>query len=53
MPQRHGSYKLCQNEYWLMGNGYHSYDSRYLGIITESSIYGKVLLLGKFKQRFW
>jgi conjugative transfer signal peptidase TraF len=32
---------LAENEYWTYGEGLHSYDSRYYGVITRDNIHNK------------
>lgn len=38
-------YKLKKDEYWVMGNTYHSFDSRYFGVINRNSIIKKAKFL--------
>ncbi|MFN8771043.1 MAG: signal peptidase I [Neisseriaceae bacterium] len=45
-PKRVGyTHKLLDNEYWVMGNTSHSYDSRYMGIIPKKLIIRRAIFL--------
>lgn len=46
-------YRLAKGDYFLLGNTSNSYDSRYFGVVTESAIYYKALLLWARNTPIW
>jgi signal peptidase I len=50
-PLRYKSFVLAKDEYFVLGDSVHSYDSRYIGPIHTIQIKGK--LLGPFLHNFW
>ena len=38
-------YKLKSGEYWLLGSGSNSYDSRYFGVVTQTEIKKRAILV--------
>lgn len=47
-PVKEGTYKLGQDEYWVLGRDIDSWDSRYFGPIKKENIYSEVKLIIAF-----
>jgi signal peptidase I len=45
LSQANGTFLLKANEYFMLGETPHSYDSRYFGVVYESQIFAKAVLL--------
>ena len=45
LPLKYGSFRLLHNEYFVLGDTEHSYDSRYFGVIKSYQIYRGAKLL--------
>lgn len=52
-PMPFGKFKLSENEYFMLGNTPHSYDSRYFGIVKFQQIKYKAILLWKRQHPLW
>jgi signal peptidase I len=52
-PLSSGSFSLKADEYFMLGQTPHSYDSRYFGPISKQQIYRKAILIWPAKYLLW
>lgn len=52
-PLKKGRFKLQINQFFVLGNTPHSYDSRYFGVISKEQIISKAYLIWRRTRPIW